>query len=348
MYRSARMWLCKTLGRVLMSFFYPVEFRDFFIADELNSLSYTFWTMYYFVCAYSHQWTLLGTHCHVTHMWVTPFLAALGPWWRFLQCVRRYHDSSEKVHLFNAVKYTTSIAAAFATAIRRMERNPFIDILWILTSMTNSAYTSIWDITQDWGLLHTTSRNTLLRDDLVFPKWIYYVAVPSNVLLRFAWALNFGGLALDSDVLGYLTALLEAYRRIQWNVFRLENEHLNNCADHRAINEIPLPFSVASLVDTKTRLPATSPIPSSFDSTPPARGAAHLRSQRHNASASTLDANALPQPGSFYGRRDFESKRELHHRRKPKRRATDFPKASARPISSAGSSGSDDEENDDT
>ena len=58
----------------------------------------------------------------MTHMWITPFLAALPPWWRFLQCIRRYKDSGERVHVINAIKYTTSIAATFATAIRRMKR----------------------------------------------------------------------------------------------------------------------------------------------------------------------------------------------------------------------------------
>jgi hypothetical protein len=29
---------------------------------------------------------------------------------------------------------------------------------------------------------------------------------------------------MKSELLGFLTALLEVYRRIQWNFFRLENE----------------------------------------------------------------------------------------------------------------------------
>ncbi|KAI9275614.1 EXS family-domain-containing protein [Phascolomyces articulosus] len=196
-----------------------------------------------------------GYRCHVTHMWITPFLATLAPWWRFLQCIRRYQDSSERVHLINAVKYTSTIVATFATGLRRIHRNLNIlaststDIIWILTSMINSSYTSIWDIKMDWGLLQTPSRNFLLRDDLVFYKWVYYVAAPLNVLLRFAWALNTAGLTLHSDILGYITALMEAYRRIQWNFFRLENEHFNNYADYRAINEIPLPFATTIPVE---------------------------------------------------------------------------------------------------
>ena len=32
--------------------------------------------------------------------------------------------------------------------------------------------------------------------------------------------------------------------RIQWNVFRLENEHVNNCGMFRATKDIPLPYAV--------------------------------------------------------------------------------------------------------
>lgn len=34
------------------------------------------------------------------------------------------------------------------------------------------------------------------------------------------------------------------YSRWMWNFFRLENEHLNNCGQFRAIKDIPLPFHI--------------------------------------------------------------------------------------------------------
>lgn len=108
--------------RIICSPFFPVEFRDFFIADELNSLSYSFWTAAFLFCAYGYAWVDLGTNCHISQMWITPFLAALGPWWRFLQCLRRYYDSRERVHLVNGAKYVSSIVATLATSYRRMYR----------------------------------------------------------------------------------------------------------------------------------------------------------------------------------------------------------------------------------
>lgn len=58
----------------------------------------------------------------MSQMWIAPFLASLPPWWRLLQCFRRYRDSNETVHLLNAAKYTSSILAAIVTGLRRMYR----------------------------------------------------------------------------------------------------------------------------------------------------------------------------------------------------------------------------------
>jgi hypothetical protein len=119
LYYSSRRWLAFTLGRIVFSYCFPIEFRDFFIADELNSLAYSFWTLTYMFCAYRFNWQDLPNSCPVTKFWFTPFIASLPPWWRFLQCIRRYQDSGEKVHLVNGLKYITSISATMVTGIRR-------------------------------------------------------------------------------------------------------------------------------------------------------------------------------------------------------------------------------------
>lgn len=122
LYYSSRRWLGLSLGRIILSYCFPIEFRDFFIADEFNSLAYSFWTFSYFVCAYKWHWTDLDKNCPVKIFWFTPFIACLPPWWRFLQCIRRYRDSKEKVHLVNAAKYVTSISSTLATGFRRIYR----------------------------------------------------------------------------------------------------------------------------------------------------------------------------------------------------------------------------------
>ncbi|KAG2230138.1 hypothetical protein INT48_001480 [Thamnidium elegans] len=304
LYYSSRRWLGLSLGRIALSYCFPIEFRDFFIADELNSLAYSFWTFSYFTCAYDWHWFDLDKNCPVKIFWFTPFLACLPPWWRFLQCIRRYKDSKEKVHLVNALKYTTSMASTLATGYRRIHPNYTMEIIWIICCIVNSSYTSIWDLKMDWGLLQPDSKQFLLRDDLVFYRWTYYVAAPINIALRFAWALNSAGLGVQGELTGFLTALLEAYRRIQWNFFRLENEHINNCGNYRAIKEIPLPFAFRDKVPTTDE-----------------EGGIHLPVEPDEISSPTASIISGPHAsydkpvqsssGSFYGRRDFENRQDL-------------------------------------
>jgi xenotropic and polytropic retrovirus receptor 1 len=51
---------------------------------------------------------------------------------------------------------------------------------------------------------------------------------------------------MESDLIFSLLAPLEVFRRFIWNYFRLENEHLNNCGNFRAVRDI----SVAPITGT--------------------------------------------------------------------------------------------------
>lgn len=52
-----------------------------------------------------------------------------------------------------------------------------------------------------------------------------------NISLGDAWT-------MEADTLLCITAPLEMFRRWMWNYFRLENEHLNNCGQFRAVRDI--------------------------------------------------------------------------------------------------------------
>ncbi|CAO3628232.1 unnamed protein product [Cunninghamella echinulata] len=322
-YLSARQWLGVTMGRIVLSGLVHVEFRDFFIADELNSLAFSMWMTVYFFCVYGWGWSDLDIHCNVPRMWVTPLIACLPPWWRFIQCIRRYYDSRERHHLVNGLKYVTSILATILSGIRRISSSPGIEVMWILASIINSCYTSIWDIKMDWGLLDVSSYHYLLRDELVFYKWTYYVAMPLDILLRFSWAVNKAGLVYSSQIITFATALAECFRRIVWNFFRLENEHLNNCGNYRAIKEIPLPFAMTEIYKSSEdeeeigsiRLPldqedlantAITHIPPTMVSDIPVSPSPDTI----HSTTSSLHKPSLTNMGSFYGRRDFETRQD--------------------------------------
>lgn len=72
------------------------------------------------------------------------------------------------------------------------------------------------------------------------PQW-YYFAMFEDLILRFGWTLSMSVIEMgymDSDIVFSLLAPLEVFRRFIWNYFRLENEHLNNCGNFRAVRDI--------------------------------------------------------------------------------------------------------------
>lgn len=57
---GARKWFLQSMWRIVASGYYKVEFRDFFMADEMNSLVYSIEQFEFAICAYAQQWDDLG------------------------------------------------------------------------------------------------------------------------------------------------------------------------------------------------------------------------------------------------------------------------------------------------
>ena len=96
-----------------------------------------------------------------------------------------------------------------------------------------------WDIYVDWGL-GRLGKNFFLREKIVYPKFWYYGAMTIDAILRFSWTWNFISIDKSYDEWkNTFTAILEAYRRIQWCVFRIENEYWTNPENYRTILAIP-------------------------------------------------------------------------------------------------------------
>ncbi|KAM3866474.1 xenotropic and polytropic retrovirus receptor 1 homolog isoform 1-T1 [Diretmus argenteus] len=274
-YYKSRFWLLKLLFRVVTAPFHRVEFADFWLADQLNSLVVVLMDLEYMICFYSFEldWHkhngLINSEgkdvCHSYSYGVRAVIQCLPAWFRFVQCLRRYRDTKRAFpHLVNAGKYSTSFfvvtfAALYST--HKAENHADAQIffyLYIGFSVISSCYTLIWDLKMDWGLFdRNAGENTFLREEIVYPhKAYYYSAIVEDVLLRFSWTLtvslstvcSFPGI---SDILATILAPMEVFRRFVWNFFRLENEHLNNCGEFRAVRDI----SVAPLnADDQTLL----------------------------------------------------------------------------------------------
>ena len=124
--------------RVFAAPFCRVTFADFWLADQLNSLSILFSDFVYYICFYVNFYSADevgleeggvdgggagGNLCMFdskTYLIVRALFTALPAWFRFAQCLRRYADEAKPRSLFphvvNAGKYsTTFFVVAFST-----------------------------------------------------------------------------------------------------------------------------------------------------------------------------------------------------------------------------------------
>lgn len=74
------------------------------------------------------------------------------------------------------------------------------------------------------------------------------MALCSNLFMRLMWTLQISPEVtrgvIASDAFSTILALVEVCRRCFWNLFRVENEQINNIGKFRALNEVPLPLPV--------------------------------------------------------------------------------------------------------
>jgi len=168
--------------------------------------------------------------------------------WRFMQCLRQYNDTGYKSHVLNAMKYLASLVVIFFSVMDNIARGGEDDVwtvyrtLWLMSIIVSSSYSYIWDIYMDWGLCKYSLKHFLLRDTLMFERpWLYYIAMVTNLVMRLTWTITISpltfGITLSREILLCILSSVEVLRRIQWNFFRIENEHVNNLVRHKIIKQ---------------------------------------------------------------------------------------------------------------
>ncbi|KAF8740038.1 hypothetical protein AX14_008953 [Amanita brunnescens Koide BX004] len=244
-FRSSRFWFLKIFGRVMSSGMHTVEFSDFWLADQLCSFTFTMSNVPVFVCAYSvgfsNEWDKCGS---TSRLWPLQCVAASLPLLaRLIQSLRRYFESGQHSHLINAGKYFSGIISNIFYYLWRSSGNGNLLAIWCMSNTAYAIYASAWDTLVDWSLMQSQSTNRFLRDELVYPyHTFYYFAIISNFALRFTWAMYIPQNGLDSKIRSFIVACLEMLRRWQWDLLRLENEHIGNIDQYRITREVPLPY----------------------------------------------------------------------------------------------------------
>ncbi|XP_039267129.2 xenotropic and polytropic retrovirus receptor 1 homolog [Styela clava] len=260
LYHKARFWLLCRMWRLFACGFYHVEFADFWLADQLNSLVSLYIDFEFVVCFYGFDGNIwdgwrgeknLRT-CASYSYGLRAVLACYPAWIRFIQCLRRFYDSRKWFpHFVNAGKYSTVFFKVLFNALFVLhfdhtgELNSVYFYLWLASLFISSCYTLAWDIKMDWGFLDKNAgENKWLREEIVYSyKAYYYFAIVEDFILRFSWVISVAithtlKSTVSNGILKTVFVILEVFRRFIWNFFRLENEHLNNCGEFRAVRDI--------------------------------------------------------------------------------------------------------------
>lgn len=162
-------------------------------------------------------------------------------------------------HIPNFGKYCATCAAYATLSIYRIYKNDISEALYITCAVVNTIYCVFWDIKLDWSLGNTSCG--FLREDLTFEdhKWIYWVAMVEDVLLRCNWVAYVASSRYPqhSSAISFFVALSEVVRRGVWMVFRVENEHWGNVRLTQAYRDPPLPFKVALELEEQDAAVAT-------------------------------------------------------------------------------------------
>lgn len=187
--------------------------------------------------------------CGAEMNWGSYFALAMLPFLvRFVQSIRRYKDSKLPTHLINAGKYGMGIVHYFCYYLWRRDGESdggASFVMWCLAAVVYSLYGCAWDFAMDWSICKPRAKYPLLRRDLVYTSQIplYYVALVMNLVIRFLWVFYIPSWSYF-NLRSFICSLMEMIRRVVWNFYRLENEHLGNMDQYRITRECPLPYSV--------------------------------------------------------------------------------------------------------
>uniref|UniRef100_A0A914RGI3 Uncharacterized protein n=1 Tax=Parascaris equorum TaxID=6256 RepID=A0A914RGI3_PAREQ len=184
--RNSRFWLLKHCFNCFTAPLHFVTFPDFWLGDQMNSLTTSFLDLQYFVCFYATEvdysgWTMTVRAVNLTINEPVPWgyvdmntgrdmctsasgvralVSIIPATVRFMQCLRRFRDTGRaRPHLVNAGKYFTTYPVIIFKSLNHWaeKADPYATsiffYLWIAAYIISFTYTFLWDVFMDWGLV---------------------------------------------------------------------------------------------------------------------------------------------------------------------------------------------------
>ena len=226
-----RIYTMRLFGECIASILIPIEFKHIWFMDQLTSLIGPMRDIEYTLCYYSYYVNPFYTReLFCSNKRTIYLIIAIFPnLFRILQVCRQMIDNGKVCpYIFNVGKYTFNIIVASFSFLTNF--HPSFFIFWLITAFISGCYSSYWDIKMDFGYFETNSHNWPLRDKSKYKnKFLCYLAIPIDVILRFLWMLSISHEIMERiirpEFLALILYTLEMIRRAQWNFIRVEYEH---------------------------------------------------------------------------------------------------------------------------
>lgn len=244
-FRTARYSLLVSFVKCLFPFGESgVRFRDYIVGAILTAMSRPIQafvqSFYYFTCkpCLSNNENEFG-FSRINNF--TLFFNPLGYFIRMIQSINRlYYTKLIWPHFVNFVKF---VYAVFSQVYLWLYYGGYYQSLYqtFVVHLISNLSLLFWDFYVDWGVFRTLdNRYFLLRKNIMFPPWVYYISMVINTILRLYFYFElFDILDRRDEFYQFIAISLEIFRRMLWLLIRLENEHQNNPEKYREVLSIP-------------------------------------------------------------------------------------------------------------
>lgn len=247
--------LVKNIRQCLQSSMYCVDvrFQLTWITDMWTSACLTLWQMEYTTCSFAvtiagyakssnddqlGSWSLRASEECGSNSWNAQIMR---PTMYLLPFVLRFFQECRTKNWWNVGKYFSAIMMVLSSTLHDQQRNlgkgsedddnvgaytlTFWYGFWIFWAIVKTVYCYGWDILRDWGLMQDDQY--LRKRRLYGRKWVYYLAIFTNLCGRISWTLALSPHVLGDSKWELMFALIEISRRGQWSFFRVEYQVIN-------------------------------------------------------------------------------------------------------------------------
>lgn len=245
---QGRMWLLSTFWNLITKI--RIDSPSYFVMGYFGSMIGVIRDFAFSVCFYLHynQTYIDGRKTCDPISFEMCMISLIPPILiSFLQTIKAaiYNGTlfMNSVNFLRSFFSIATIVMAFS-----IKNDPNYKYIWLLSSIWTAVHNFYWDVTLDWGLLQTTSKNFLLRDKLALKnhKWFYYLAICLDLLLRFLFTLLISPQVvyefLRPEFVFMILYMGETVRRFISNYIGVEFEHINLCKTFRATKFVDTPF----------------------------------------------------------------------------------------------------------